>query len=148
MTAKYKLNGVNILLVEDNAADIRLITEVIQEIEIVNNLHVVRDGVESIDFLRKKGKFANTTTPDIILLDLNLPKRSGFEVLNEIKKDDNLKIIPVVILTISDSEEDIRKAYILHANCYIIKPLEMNEFRTIINSIINFWFKIVKLPNS
>ncbi|MFX1279169.1 MAG: response regulator [Promethearchaeota archaeon] len=148
MTTKYKLNGATLLLVEDNAADIRLINEVIQEIKIVRKLYVVRDGVEAIDFLKKRGKFSNATSPDIILLDLNLPKRGGFEVLNEIKEDDNLKIIPVAILTISDAEEDIRKAYNLHANCYIIKPLEMNEFRRIINSIINFWFKIVQLPNT
>ncbi|MFX1389988.1 MAG: response regulator [Promethearchaeota archaeon] len=147
MTNKYKFDEVKILLVEDNAADIRLTDEVIRVIKIVKNLYVVRDGVEAIDFLRKKGRFANVSEPDLILLDLNLPKKGGFEVLDEIKQDDNLKQIPVVILTISDAEEDIIKAYNLYANCYVIKPLEMKEFSNIIESIIHFWFRIVKLPN-
>jgi len=147
MATKYRLNEAKILLVEDNAADIRLTEEVIRGIKIVNRIYVVRDGVEAIDFLEKKGKFSNVSDPDLILLDLNLPKKGGFEVLKEIKQDDNLKLIPVVILTISDAKEDLIKAYNLHANCYIIKPLEMKEFSRIIHSIINFWFKIVKLPN-
>jgi len=110
----------------------------------VSNLDVVRDGVEAIDFLKKRGKFSNTSKPNLILLDLNLPKRNGFEVLEIIKQDKELKRIPVVILTVSDAKEDLIKAYNLYANCYVIKPLELKEFYRIINSIVNFWFTIVK----
>jgi len=133
-----------ILLVEDNAADIRLTKEVLQESKIVRILDVVSDGVEAIDFLKKRGKFSNTSKPNLILLDLNLPKRNGFEVLEEIKQDADLKRIPIVILTVSDAKEDLIKAYNLHANCYVLKPLEMKEFHKIINSIVDFWFKTVK----
>ena len=141
---EYKRIKVKILLVEDNAADIRLTKEVLQKGGIVSNVDIVRDGVEAIDFLKKKGKFSSVSTPNLILLDLNLPKRNGFEVLEEIKQDEELKRIPVVVLTISDSNEDLIKAYNLHANCYVIKPLEMKEFYRIINSIMIFWFRIVK----
>lgn len=141
---EYKRIKVKILLVEDNAADIRLTKEVLQKGGIVGNVDIVRDGVEAIDFLKKKGKYSSANTPNLILLDLNLPKRNGFEVLEEIKQDEELKRIPVVILTISDSNEDLIKAYNLHANCYVIKPLEMKEFYRIINSIMIFWFRIVK----
>ncbi|MFW9972199.1 MAG: response regulator [Candidatus Odinarchaeota archaeon] len=141
---EYKRIKVKILLVEDNAADIRLTKEVLQKGGIVSTVDIIRDGVEAINFLRKKGKYSNASTPNLILLDLNLPKRNGFEVLEEIKQDEELKRIPVVILTISDSNEDLIKAYNLHANCYVIKPLEMKEFYRIINSIMIFWFRIVK----
>ncbi len=141
---EYKKIKAKILLVEDNAADIRLTKEVLQERKMVSSLDVVRDGVEVIDFLKKKGKYSNANTPNLILLDLNLPKRNGFEVLEEIKRDEELKRIPVVILTVSDANEDLVKAYNLHANCYVIKPLEMKEFSRIINSIVIFWFRIVK----
>ncbi len=140
----YKRIKAKILLVEDNAADIRLTKEVLQDSRIVSNLDVVRDGVEAIDFLKKRGKFSDASKPNLILLDLNLPKRNGFYVLEEMKKDEELKRIPVVILTVSDAREDLIKAYNLHANCYVIKPLEMKEFSRIINSIVNFWFTIVK----
>ena len=133
-----------ILLIEDNAADIRLTKEVLQESKIVMFLDVVRDGVEAVDYLKKRGKFSNTSKPNLILLDLNLPKRNGFEVLEIIKQDKELKRIPIVILTVSDAKEDLIKAYNLHANCYVVKPLEMKEFYKIINSIVNFWFTIVK----
>ncbi len=141
---EFKRIRAKILLIEDNAADIRLTKEVLQESKIVSNLDVVRDGVEAIDYLKKKGKFSNTRKPNLILLDLNLPKRNGFEVLETIKQDKELKRIPIVILTVSDAKEDLIKAYNLHANCYVIKPLEMKEFHKIINSIVNFWFTIVK----
>ncbi|MFW9901271.1 MAG: response regulator [Candidatus Thorarchaeota archaeon] len=141
---EYKKVKANILLVEDNAADIRLTKEVLQKRNIVSNLDVVRDGAEAIDFLKKRGKYSHANTPNLILLDLNLPKRNGFEVLEEIKRDEELKRIPVVILTVSDANEDLIKAYSLHANCYIIKPLEMKQFYRIINSIVLFWFRIVK----
>ncbi|MFX1328110.1 MAG: response regulator [Promethearchaeota archaeon] len=133
-----------ILLVEDNAADIRLIQEVLQESKIVQSLDVVRDGIEIIEFLKKRGKYSNVNRPNLILLDLNLPKRNGFQVLEEIKKDEELKRIPVVILTVSDARDDLIRAYNLHANCYIIKPLEMKQFYKIVNSIVNFWFITVK----
>lgn len=142
----HKKRRINILLVEDNAADIRLTKEVLQEIEFVKSLNVVRDGVEAINFLKNKGKYSEVILPDLILLDLNLPKKGGLEVLKEIKEDEDLKLIPVVILTISDVEDDIIKAYNLHVNSYVIKPLEMREFRKIIESIMNYWFIIVKLP--
>ncbi len=141
---EYRRVKAKILLVEDNTADIRLTQEVLRENKIVNRIDVVRDGIEAIEFLKKQGKYSNVTKPNLILLDLNLPKRSGFYVLEEIKKDEELKRIPIVILTVSDAREDLIKAYNLHANCYIIKPLEMKQFYKIINSIVNFWFKTVK----
>jgi two-component system response regulator len=141
---EYKRTNAKILLVEDNAADIRLTKKVLQENKIVSSLDIVRDGVEAIDFLKKRGKYSNASKPNLILLDLNLPKRNGFDVLKEMKHDEELKRIPVVILTVSDVREDLIKAYNLHANCYIIKPLELKEFYRIINSIINFWFTVVK----
>ena len=141
---EYNRTKAKILLIEDNAADIRLTKEVLQESKIVNSLDVVRDGVEAIDFLKKRGKFSNTSKPNLILLDLNLPKRNGFEVLEIIKQDKELKRIPIVILTVSNAKEDLIKAYNLHANSYVIKPLEMKEFYKIINSIVDFWFTIVK----
>jgi len=141
---EYRRVKAKILLVEDNAADIRLTKEVLQQSKIVSSLDVVRDGVEAIEFLEKRGKFSNASKPNLILLDLNLPKRNGFHVLEEVKQDEELKRIPVVILTVSDARDDLIKAYNLHANCYVIKPLEMKEFYRIINSIVNFWFTTVK----
>lgn len=141
---EYKRVKAKILLVEDNAADIRLTKEALQESKVVGNLDIVRDGVEAIEFLKKKGKYVDVSKPNLILLDLNLPKRNGFYLLEEIKKDEELKRIPVVILTVSDARDDLIKAYDLHANCYVIKPLEMKEFYRVINSIVNFWFKTVK----
>ena len=133
-----------ILLVEDNAADIRLIQEVLRESKVVRSLDVVRDGIEAVEFLKKRGKYSNVNKPNLILLDLNLPKRNGFYVLEEIKRDEELRRIPVAILTVSDARDDLIKAYDLHANCYIIKPLEMKQFYKIVNSIVNFWFITVK----
>ncbi|MFX1589124.1 MAG: response regulator [Promethearchaeota archaeon] len=141
---EYKKTKAKILLIEDNAADIRLTKEVLQDNKIVRTLDVVRNGVEAIDFLKKRGKFSTTSKPNLILLDLNLPKRNGFEVLEIVKQDKELRRIPIVILTVSDAKEDLIKAYNLHANCYVIKPLEMKEFHKIINSIVNYWFTIVK----
>ena len=135
-----------ILLVEDNAADIRLTKEVLQKRKMVNSLDVVRDGVEAIDFLKKRGKFSNANTPNLILLDLNLPKRNGFEVLEEIKLDSSIKKIPVVILTTSEAEQDILKSYECYANCYITKPVDMVQFIKVVRSIGDFWFSIVMLP--
>jgi len=146
MNFKGKIRHVEILLVDDNPGDIRLTQEALKDSKVLNNLHVVEDGLEALKYLRKKGEFKNEVTPDLILLDLNLPKRNGREVLSEIKEDELLKYIPVVILTISRAEEDILKSYELHANCYITKPVDMNQFIKIVRSIENFWFSLVKLP--
>jgi two-component system, chemotaxis family, response regulator Rcp1 len=135
-----------ILLVEDNPGDIRLTQEALKEGTIRNELHVVKDGVEAIDFLKRKGKYTNSPTPDIILLDLNLPRKDGREVLAEIKADDNLKLIPVIILTTSDADLDVQKSYKLHANCFITKPVDLDQFIFIIRQIETFWFTVVKLP--
>jgi len=134
-----------ILLVEDNPADIRLTEEAIHESKIDTELHIVKDGVEAINFLKKLGKYSKACRPDLILLDLNLPRKNGLEVLKEIKEDENLKRIPVVILTISSNEEDLIKAYNLHANSFVNKPLEIKDFYKIVKAIEDFWFKVVKL---
>jgi len=138
---------VEILLVEDNPGDIRLAREALTESKLNNNLSVVMDGAEAIKYLKGEGKYSDSTRPDIILLDLNLPKKSGVEVLQEIKSDDDLKYIPVVILTSSKAEEDIFKTYNLHANCFISKPVDMIQFIHVVKSIEDFWFTIVKLPH-
>ena len=137
---------IEILLVEDNPADVRLTTEALKEEKIYNNLHVATDGVEAMAFLRREGKYAKALRPDLILLDLNLPKKDGREVLEEIKSDDDLKTIPVVVLTVSQAEEDILKSYNLHANCYITKPVDLDQFIKVIRSVQEFWLTIVKLP--
>ena len=137
---------IEILLVEDNPGDARLATEVLKEAKVRNSLHWVRDGVEALAFLRRDGAHAGALRPDVILLDLNLPRKDGREVLAEIKNDDNLKRIPVVVLTISKDEEDIFRTYDLHANCYITKPLDLNQFVKVVKSIEDFWLTIVKLP--
>ena len=139
-------NGREILLVEDKTAAVRLIQEIFKENGARNNLYVVKDGEEAIAFLRREGKYADATRPDLILLDLNLPKKDGREVLAEIKSDDEVKRIPVVVLTVSDAEEDVLKAYDLHANCYITKPVHLPKFIKVIKSIENFWLNIVMLP--
>jgi CheY-like chemotaxis protein len=142
-----KYRGIEILLVEDNPGDVRLTREGLKDGKINNNLHVVKDGVEALSFLHKHNGYANAPRPDLILLDLNLPKKDGREVLAEIKTDENLRRIPVVILTTSDAEEDIVKTYDLHANCYITKPVDFNQFIQVINNIEEFWFTVVKLPD-
>lgn len=136
-----------ILLVEDNAADILLTEEVLKDSKLRLKLNVVRDGVEAITYLRREGQYANVNKPDLILLDLNLPRKDGREVLKEIKSDDHLKSIPIVVLTTSDTDEDILRSYNLGANCYISKPLSLEEFAQIMKLIEDFWFSIVKLPH-
>jgi len=136
----------DILLIEDNPGDVRLAQETLKESKVSNQLHVVEDGVEALAYLRKKGKYREAVRPDLILLDLNLPKKDGKEVLAEIKEDPDLKRIPVVVLTISSDEADILKTYNLHANCYITKPVNINQFHKVVKAIDNFWFAIVKLP--
>ena len=138
---------VEILLVEDSPGDARLTVEALKEGKVLNHLNVVRDGVEALVFLRRGGSYANATPPDVILLDLNLPKKDGREVLAEIKTDPELKRIPVVILTTSKSEEDVLKSYNLHANCYITKPVDLEQFMKVVKSIEEFWLTVVKLPS-
>jgi CheY-like chemotaxis protein len=138
---------IDILLVEDNAGDSRLALEALKESKLRNNLHIVTDGMEAMDFLFRRGQHAQVPRPDLILLDLNLPKKDGREVLAEIKSDPDLKRIPVVILTISKAEEDVLKSYNLHANCFITKPLDLSQFVTVVKSIEDFWLTIVKLPS-
>ena len=145
MKAK-KESLVQILLVEDNPGDIRLTQEALKEGNLSNNLNVVKDGVEAVAYLKQEGKYEGEPMPDLILLDLNLPKKDGREVLFEIKQDENLKHIPVVILTTSDAEQDISKSYALHANCFITKPVDLEEFMNVVRKIEEFWFGIVKLP--
>jgi chemotaxis family two-component system response regulator Rcp1 len=137
---------IEILLVEDSSGDARLAMEAMKESKIRNRMHWVKDGVEAMDFLYRRGRHAQAPRPDVILLDLNLPKKDGREVLAEIKSDDDLKRIPVVILTISEDAEDILKAYSDHANCYITKPIDLDQFLKVVRSIENFWLTIVKLP--
>jgi CheY-like chemotaxis protein len=137
---------VEILLVEDNKGDVGLIEEVFEEAKIRNNLHVAEDGEEALLYLHGEGKFSGSPRPDIILLDLNLPKKGGREVLREIKEDENLHNIPVIVLTTSDAEKDIIEAYDLQANAYITKPLDFDQFIKVVGSIENFWLDIVKLP--
>jgi len=137
---------VEILLVEDNAGDVRLTKEALKEGKVYNNLHWAKDGVEALEFLRREGKHAKAPRPDIILLDLNLPKKDGREVLSEIKSDDQLKHIPVVILTTSKAEEDVLRSYKLHANCYITKPVDLGKFIVVVQSIDRFWLTVVTLP--
>jgi len=138
---------IEILLVEDNPGDVRLTQEAFREAKVNNELHRVEDGVEAIKFLRREDQYENARRPDLILLDLNLPKKDGREVLSEIKSDKDLKAIPVVILTTSKAEEDIEKMYNGHANCYISKPVDIDKFVTVVKSIESFWFSIVKLPS-
>ncbi|MBC8099078.1 MAG: response regulator [Armatimonadetes bacterium] len=140
------LMSIEILLVEDNPGDVRLTREALRDGKLHNVLHVVQDGVEALDFLQRRGTYADAPRPDIILLDLNLPRMSGREVLALIKNDPALQTIPVVVLTTSDDERDILASYSLHANCYITKPIDMKQFVVIVQSIKDFWFSIVKLP--
>ena len=139
---------VKILLVEDNPADVRLTIEALKEGKITNRLNVARDGVEALDFLQRRGAFADAPRPDLVLLDLNLPKKDGREVLAEIKRDADLKRIPVVVLTTSQAEEDILKSYNLHANCFISKPVDLEQFIAVVRTIEDFWLTVVSLPRS
>ncbi len=137
---------VEILLVEDNPGDVRLTKEAMKEGKIRNNLSVAVDGVEAMAFLRREGKYADAPRPDVVLLDLNLPKKDGRAVLKEIKEDPDLRRIPVVILTSSKADEDVLNSYDLHANCYVTKPGDLEQFIEVVKSVEGFWFQIVKLP--
>ena len=137
---------IEILLVEDNPGDERLTREALKEGKVYHKLHWAKDGVEAMDFLNRRGKWSNAPRPDIILLDLNLPKKDGREVLQEIKSDEHLRRIPVVVLTTSKAEEDVLKSYNLHANCYVAKPVDLEKFITVVKSIDIFWLSVVTLP--
>jgi chemotaxis family two-component system response regulator Rcp1 len=148
MNAQIDRNAppVEILLVEDNLGDARLTREALKEGKVYHNLHWVKDGVEALDFLHRRGEHAGASLPDIILLDLNLPKKDGREVLQEIKADARLRFIPVVVLTTSKAEEDVLRTYSLHANCYVTKPVDLEKFITVVQSIDKFWLSVVTLP--
>ena len=139
---------IEILLVEDSPADVLITREALSEAKVINTIHVAEDGVEALEFLYNRGKFASAPRPDLIMLDLNLPRKNGREVLEWIKGDPNLKSIPVIVLTTSSAEEDILRSYNLHANCYVVKPVEFNEFVRAVQSIRQFWFSVVSLPHS
>ena len=143
---KRSVETIDILLVEDNPGDVRLTKEALKDAKVLNDVHVVQDGVEAMLFLHREGKFSKMPTPDLILLDLNLPKKDGREVLAEIKQDEKLKRIPVVVLTTSKADEDIIRSYNLHANAYITKPVDLNRFIEIMHTLQEFWFSIVRLP--
>ncbi|MCB2228642.1 MAG: response regulator [Desulfarculaceae bacterium] len=138
---------IKILLVEDNQGDARLAQEALKEAKVANELFWVDDGVKAMEFLRRQGEYTDAPRPDVVLLDLNLPRMDGREVLAAIKEDDEIKSIPVVVLTVSEAEEDILKSYNLHANCYITKPLELDRFMEVVQRIEDFWLTIVKLPS-
>jgi CheY-like chemotaxis protein len=144
--SEARARKVEILLVEDNPGDERLTREALKEGKVYSNLHWVKDGVEAMEFLQRRGRYAEAPRPDIILLDLNLPKKDGREVLEEIKTSENLKSIPVVILTTSKAEEDVLKTYNLHANCYVTKPVDLEKFIVVVKSIDAFWLTVVTLP--
>lgn len=148
MTPQETARPIEILLVEDNPGDVRLTREILQEARVHNNLSVADDGEKALEFLRRKGAYAGAPRPDLILLDLNLPKVDGREVLASIKDDPKLRAIPVVVLTTSKAEEDILKSYDLHANCYISKPVEFDGLVRVVHSIEDFWFSIVRLAKS
>lgn len=146
METEKMVKPINILLVEDNPADVRLTEEAFKEGGILNKLYVAKDGEEALSMLACNGSNSRIPRPDLILLDLNLPRKDGREVLEQIKDDESLKRIPVVILTTSNAQQDILKAYDLHANCYITKPVDLDQFFTVIKSIEDFWLTIVRLP--
>jgi CheY-like chemotaxis protein len=137
---------IDLLLVEDSEPDVRLTMEALREAKIKNRVSVAEDGVEAMAFLRRLGRYADAPRPDLILLDLNMPRKDGRQVLQEIKADESLKRIPVVVLTTSRNEADVLRAYDLHANCYISKPVDFNRFMDVIKSIEDFWLTVVKLP--
>ncbi|MAG36817.1 MAG: response regulator [Dehalococcoidia bacterium] len=148
MSANAPGTPIEMLLVEDNPDDVDLTIEALEDAKICNRLHVVSDGVAALAFLRREGDYAHAPRPDLILLDLNLPKKDGREVLAEIKRDPDLRRTPVVVLTTSSADEDILRAYDLHANCYITKPVDFEQFARVIHAIEDFWLTVVKLPRS
>jgi CheY-like chemotaxis protein len=139
---------IEVLLVDDNMADVRLTKEAFKEWRVLNHLNVVMDGEAALDFLHHEGRYKNAPRPDLVLLDLNLPRKNGPEVLEAIKSDPNLRRIPVMILSTSHADADLERAYDLHANCYIAKPIDLDEFLNVVRSIEQFWFNVVSLPSN
>lgn len=137
---------IEILLVEDSSTDVMLAEEALEQAKMRNNLHVVKDGVEAMAFLRREREYSGKPRPDLVLLDLNMPRKDGREVLAEVKADEDLKTIPIVVLTTSQAQEDVLKAYGLHANCYISKPVDFEQFANVVRAIDQFWFTVVTLP--
>lgn len=148
MARGTKLEPIEILLVEDNPVDVMMTRHALQDAKVFNNLHVAEDGEEATDFLYRNGRYSSAPRPDLILLDLNLPKKNGREILAEVKRDPDLLDIPVIILTTSEEEKDVTMCYQLHGNCFITKPVDMEQFTQVVRSIEGFWFTIVKLPAS
>ena len=148
MQQSRTIRPLEILLVEDNAGDVRLTREALKECKVLNTLSVVKDGIEALSFLRRQAPYTHAARPDLILLDLNLPRKDGREVLVEIKGDDNLKRIPVVVLTTSKDEQDVRKTYNHYANCYITKPVDFEQFINVVKLVDDFWLGIVTLPSN
>jgi len=146
MSNQAAMSQIEVLLAEDNPGDVVLIQEAFKDFSIPNRIHIAEDGVEALAFLHREGKFQNALRPDLIILDLNLPRKNGQQVLAEIKTDEALRSIPVIILTSSDAEEDITRAYYLYANCYITKPMVFDTFFSVIKTIEEFWFTVVRLP--
>jgi two-component system, chemotaxis family, response regulator Rcp1 len=146
--AEKNAKPIEILLVEDNPGDVRLTQEALRDAKVRNRMKTVPDGVEAMAFLRQTGRYAGLPRPDMILLDLNLPRKSGLEVLREVKADKDLRSIPVVVLTTSQAEEDIVNSYDLHANAYIAKPVELDQFLSVVKAIEGFWLEIVRLPSN
>jgi chemotaxis family two-component system response regulator Rcp1 len=138
---------IEILLVEDEPGDVRLTVEALRDTRMRNRIHTVEDGVEALDFLHRRPPYADAPRPDLILLDLNLPRKSGREVLGEIKADPVLRMIPVIVLTTSNAQDDVQRSYDLHANCFISKPMDWHEFNTVVKSIEEFWFTVARLPS-
>ncbi len=145
---RHILMPIEILLVEDNPADVRITQEALRESKLRNTLHVARDGVEALAYLRRQGDFQDSVRPDLILLDINMPRKSGLEVLADIKNDPDLRSIPVVILTTSEADQDIATAYDNHVNCYIAKPVDLDRFLEVVKEIEDFWVSVVKLPQN
>jgi two-component system response regulator len=146
MSPTDNVKPIEILMVEDSPTDVLLTQEALEHAKVLNHLHIVEDGVEAMAFLRRQGKYADAPRPGLILLDLNLPRKDGREVLAEIKADEDLKVIPVVALTTSRAEEEVLRAYKLHVNCYIAKPVDFANFAEVVRSIQQFWFTVVTLP--
>ena len=146
MTVQAELRAIEILMVEDSPIDVLMAREALQQAKVLNNLSVTENGVEALAFLRREDRYAGAPRPDLILLDLNMPRKDGREVLQELKADPELKCIPVVVLTTSKAEEDIVKSYGLHANCYITKPVDFERFVSVVQTIQDFWFTVVTLP--
>ena len=142
-----EIKPIEILLVEDNEGDVFLTKKAFEKAKITNNIHVAPDGEIALEMLKKEGEYAESTRPDIVLLDINLPKKDGKQVLAEMKSDENLRRIPVVVLTSSQAEQDVVKTYDLHASSYIVKPLNLEKFHDVVTAIEDFWFSVVVLPN-